>query len=293
LLELPSDQDPRLHPRNLCIHEGYASLALVPIRDRERIVGLIHINDRRKGCFTRERIELLEGIASHIGEALVRKQAEKELEDNAVRLTILAEERERHLAKLAESLSSIIKLVSQVVETRDPYTAGHQRRVAQLAVRISEDMGLPDDQIEDIRVAALLHDVGKMAIPAEILSKPGVLSPIEFELIKGHSEAGYQILTSASMEAPVAEIVYQHHERFDGSGYPRGLTADDLLPEARVLMVADVVEAMTSHRPYRPGLGIESALGEIEQGEGRLYDPDVVESCLRVFREQRFAFSET
>lgn len=203
----------------------------------------------------------------------------------------LAEEQNRNVERLQRSVSSIVEIVSQVAETRDPYTAGHQRRVSELAVRISEDMGTSAAQIEETRIAALLHDIGKMSVPAEILAKPGMLSSLEFELIKVHAEAGYRIIASAQMEGLVAEIVYEHHERCDGSGYPRGLGADELLPASKVLMVADVVEAMTSHRPYRPGLGIEAALAEIEQGAGGRYDAQVATSCLRVFRELGFAFS--
>jgi PAS domain S-box-containing protein/putative nucleotidyltransferase with HDIG domain len=200
-------------------------------------------------------------------------------------------ERKRAEAKLAKSLSSIIGVVGQVVQTRDPYTAGHERRVSELATRIAEDMGMSAGQIDEIRVAALIHDVGKMSVPAEILCKPGELSQIEFELIKAHAESGYEILLSAEMEASIIDMVYQHHERCDGSGYPRGLTSDELLIGAKVLAVADVVEAMSSHRPYREALGIAPALAEIEWGSGQLYDAIIVESCLRVFREQGFVFS--
>ena len=272
LLDLPSDRDPRHHPRNVCIHEGYASMALVPIRDRDGIVGLIHINDRRKGCFTLGEIELLEGIAGSIGAALMRKRVEEQL---------------------ARSLSSITEVVGRVAEQRDPYTAGHQRRVSELAVRMAAELGMSAEEIEEIRIASLIHDVGKMSVPAEILSKPGVLSPLEFELIKGHAKAGHEIILSADMRGQTAEIVYQHHERCDGSGYPRGLSAERLLPGAKVLMVADVVEAMTSHRPYRPGLGIDVALAEIESGSGGLYDSRASEVCLRVFRDGGFVFTET
>jgi PAS domain S-box-containing protein len=204
----------------------------------------------------------------------------------------LVEEQERSVERLSKSLSSIIQIVSQVAETRDPYTAGHQRRVSELAVRLSEGMGMSAEQIEEIRIAALLHDIGKMSVPAEILSRPGALSPLEFELVKGHSEAGYLIIAAAEMEGPTAEIVHQHHERCDGSGYPRGLDGNELLLESKVLMVADVVEAIMSHRPYRAALGRAAALAEIEQGSGRLYEPRVVEACLRLFRETEFAFSE-
>lgn len=200
-------------------------------------------------------------------------------------------ERRRTDALLAESLSSIISVVGRVVETRDPYTAGHERRVAELAVCIAEDMGMTALETENIRIAALIHDVGKISVPAEILSKPGSLSALEFELIKCHPESGYQILFEASMDESIAEMVRQHHERCDGTGYPRGLSGDELLTGAKVLMVADTVEAMVSHRPYRPGLGTEVALAEIARGAGLTYDSHVAESCLRVFHEREFVFS--
>ena len=220
-----------------------------------------------------------------------RKNDETELEHRGAQLVELADERERNLEQLARSFSSLIEVICQVVEIRDPYTAGHQRRVSELAVRISEEMGMPAEQVEEIRVAALIHDVGKMSVPAEILTKPGKLSHSEFELIKDHSEAGYRIIESAHMEGSAAETVFQHHERCDGSGYPRGLMAEQLLPNAKVLMVADVVEAMTSHRPYRAALGMDAALEEIEGGAGRLYDSEVCKACVAVCRDGGFAFS--
>jgi len=203
------------------------------------------------------------------------------------------EERERNLKRLAASLSSTIAVVSRVVEIRDPYTAGHERRVAELSVRIAEEMGMSLEHIEEIRTAALVHDVGKMSVPAEILSKPGRLTQAEFTLIQGHSQSGYDILAEANMEGAITEMVYQHHERCDGSGYPRGLRDDELLMGAKVLAVADVVEAMTAFRPYRPGLGIEAALAEIERGAGQQYDSTVVAACLACFRDKGFAFSST
>ena len=208
------------------------------------------------------------------------------------RLRDLADERERNLEQIAGSLSSLIDVVSRVVEARDPYTAGHERRVSELAVRIAEETGMTPEQVEDIRIAALVHDVGKVSVPAEILSKPGALTSIEFSLIKGHSESGYQILSSANMEHDIAEMVYQHHERCDGSGYPKGLREDELLKGAKVLAVADVMEAMVSHRPYRAGLGVDAALAEIERGAGVQYEAGVSEACVRIFREDGFEFSQ-
>jgi len=193
--------------------------------------------------------------------------------------------------RIERTLTSVIDIAGSIVEVRDPYTAGHQRRVAELAVRIAQDLGMSDLEVADIRVAALLHDIGKAAVPTEILGKPGTISPIEFELIKAHAEAGYRIAVSANLEEPIPELIYQHHERCDGSGYPRGLVGDQILSGAKVLAVADVVEAMMSHRPYRPALGIDVALAEIERGAGRLYDAEVSRVCVALFRERGFEFS--
>jgi HD-GYP domain-containing protein (c-di-GMP phosphodiesterase class II) len=174
------------------------------------------------------------------------------------------------------------------VETRDPYTSGHQIRSAALACAIAIEMGLPQDKIDGIRMAGSIHDIGKLSIPAEILSKPTKLSEIEFALIKEHARKGHEMLKDVESPWPLAEIVHQHHERMDGSGYPRNLKGDDILLEARILAVADVVEAMASHRPYRPGLGIDAALNEIEKNSGTVYDNAVADACLRLFREKSF-----
>jgi PAS domain S-box-containing protein/putative nucleotidyltransferase with HDIG domain len=192
--------------------------------------------------------------------------------------------RKRMEQTLLDTLTSVTDVVGTVSEMRDSYTAGHQRRVAELAVAIARDLGMEHRAIENLRTAALLHDVGKMSVPAEILAKPGTLSAMEFALIQAHPEAGYSVLTSARVPGPVPEIVYQHHERMDGSGYPRGLKGADLLEASKILMVADVVEAMSSHRPYRAALGMDEAVAEIEAGAGTLFDPRVVESCVRVVR---------
>jgi PAS domain S-box-containing protein/putative nucleotidyltransferase with HDIG domain len=196
----------------------------------------------------------------------------------------------RQAERIERTLTSVIDITSNIVELRDPYTAGHQRRVSELAVRIAEKLGASGHEVDDIRVAGLLHDIGKAGIPTEILSKPGELSPIEFTLIKGHVEAGYRLAVSANMAEPIAEMIYQHHERCDGSGYPRGLTGDQTLLGSKVLAVADTVEAMMSHRPYRSALGIKAALAEIERGAGTLYDAWVVEACVRLFNEDGFEF---
>jgi len=183
-----------------------------------------------------------------------------------------------------------IEAISLVTEARDAYTAGHQRKVSKLAVALAEEMGFPKDRVEGIKISALIHDVGKINLPAEILSKPGKLSEIEFNLIKNHSQIGHDILKKIDFPWPIAEIVLQHHEKINGSGYPGGLKGDEILLEAKIICVADVVEAMSSHRPYRPALGIEKALEEISQNKGTLYDPEVVDTCFKLFKEKSFKF---
>jgi len=176
------------------------------------------------------------------------------------------------------------------VEARDPYTAGHQQRVARLACAIACDMALGGDEDEGIRLGGMIHDIGKIHLPAEILSKPGRLSDMEFALVKSHTRVGYDILKDIDFPWPVADIAHQHHERLDGSGYPQGLRGDEICLEARIVAVADVVEAMSSHRPYRPALGIDAALKEIEARRGIWFDPEAVDACLRLFRKKGFGF---
>jgi PAS domain S-box-containing protein/putative nucleotidyltransferase with HDIG domain len=192
--------------------------------------------------------------------------------------------------KLRASLEGTVTALSAVVESKDPYTAGHQRRVTHLACAIAREMGLSQDQIEGIRVMGYLHDIGKIAVPAEILSRPGKINEFEFNLVKQHPMSGFDILKQIVFPWPVAQAVVQHHERLNGSGYPAGLTDKEIILEARVLAVADVVEAMASHRPYRPAVGIKHALEEIVQHKGTLYDPEVVEACIRLFSEKDYEF---
>jgi PAS domain S-box-containing protein len=194
------------------------------------------------------------------------------------------------LDKLREALGGIIQVVSQTVEKRDPYTAGHQRRVSELARTIAKEMGFTSDQVDGLRLAGIIHDLGKISVPAEILSKPDKLTELEFELIKLHPQSGYDILKNVDFPWPIARIVLEHHERIDGSGYPKGLKGEDLLPETKVLVVADVVEAIASHRPYRPALGVDKALEEIKKNSGIHYDPKVVETCIKLFVEKGYKF---
>jgi len=190
--------------------------------------------------------------------------------------------------KLQRTMEATIYTISKIIEIRDPYTAGHQNTVSQLAVAIAQEMKLSEDKIEGIRIAALVHDIGKINIPSEILSKPSKLNNMEFSLIKNHPKVGYDILRRIDFSWPVAKIVLQHHEKIDGSGYPKGLKNNNILLEAKIIGVADVVEAMSSHRPYRPAWGIDKALEEISKNKGILYDPEVVDACLKLFKKKEF-----
>ena len=201
------------------------------------------------------------------------------------------DERDQVLARLRKTLGTMIQAMSAAVEARDPYTSGHQRRVAALARSIAAEMNLSRDQIEGIRMAASIHDMGKISIPAEILSMPRKLSKLEFDLVKTHSQAGHDIIKDIDFPWPIANIILQHHERINGSGYPHGLRGDNILLEARILAVADVVEAMASYRPYRPALGLDTALEEITRNKNILYDGEVVEACLKIFREKKYEFT--
>lgn len=196
-------------------------------------------------------------------------------------------------ARLRDALSATVGAAAMMVETRDPYTAGHQRRVADLGRSIALEMQLTDEQIEGIHMAGMVHDLGKISVPSEILSKPTRLTDLEYRLIKTHPQAGYDILKDIAFSWPIARIVLEHHERMNGSGYPHGLKRDQALLESRILSVADVVEAMASHRPYRAGLGMEAALAEIEANREILYDPLAVDACLKLFREKGYHFSES
>ena len=205
----------------------------------------------------------------------------QEKEKRAAELVIINEE-------LHESLLNTVRVAMILSELRDPYTAGHERRVAEICVAICAELGFEKHRQEGMRVAGYLHDIGKIQIPAEILSMPRALTKIEYSLICEHSQSGYNVLKSVRFPWPIAEIVLQHHERMDGSGYPNKLKGESIIFEARILAVADTVEAMASHRPYRAALGIEKALIEIEQGRGKLFDTAVVDACLKLFREKEF-----
>lgn len=201
------------------------------------------------------------------------------------------EELQKSMINLRKALEGTIRVVASTVEVRDPYTAGHQRRVAHLARDIASEMGLSGEIIDGVYMAGVVHDLGKICVPAEILSKPTELNTIEFNLIKTHPQVGFDLLKTIDFPWPIARIVLQHHEKINGSGYPNGLAGDEILLEARILTVADVVEAMASHRPYRPSRGTDKALDEISRNSGRFYDPEVADVCLKLFLEKGYVFT--
>jgi len=251
------------------------SAIIAPMRSEGEVTGTLHVQSVEANAFDEADVALVAGMANVAAIAL--RNAE------------LVRESVRQARRLRNAFEGIVETVSTATEARDPYTAGHQQRVAQLAVAIAETLGLDADTVEGIRVAGTVHDIGKIGIPAEILSKPGKLTETEFQIIQAHSENAYKILESIDFPWPIAEVVYQHHERLDGSGYPRQLAGDEISLEARILAVADVVEAMASHRPYRPALGLDAALAEIESCKSTKLDTQAVEACLALFNERGYS----
>ncbi len=262
--------------RALLEEEGWGAMLALPMVVRNEVIGLAELFDRRLRPFTTAEIELAQTLVNQAAIALENTWAQEELQ--------------KSFQRLQRTLEGTVSALMSAVEMRDRYTAGHQRRVTQLACAIANEMGLPEERIEGLRMAGLIHDLGKINVPAEILSKPGRLNDIEYGLIKAHPQVGYDVLKTIDFPWPVAQIVLQHHERLNGSGYPQGLLGEGVLLEARILAVADVVEAMASFRPYRPALGIDRALEEISQNRGVFYDPEVVEACLKLFAEKGFEF---
>lgn len=227
-----------------------------------------------KLTFLRDKNNKAVGILSIVRDITDRKEAESRLHQS--------------LESLKKAVSTTIQVLVSALESRDPYTTGHQSRASDLACAITTEMGLDQDKIEGIRMASIIHDIGKLAVPTEILAKPGKLTDIEFLLIKQHSQTGYEMLKDVESPWPLAQIVHQHHERMNGTGYPKNLKGDEILLESRILAVADVVEAISSDRPYRPSLGIDFALEEIDKNKGILYDDVVANACLNLFREKGF-----
>ncbi|MDQ9169754.1 PAS domain S-box protein [Oxalobacteraceae bacterium R-40] len=268
--------------RERALERGYHSGIALPLKAQDKIFGSLTIYARESDAFDLEEVKLLQQLADDLafGVAALRLQTERNR---------IVHEHSRQAEQLHQSLIDSIQAIATMVELRDPYTAGHEARVANLAAAIAHELGLDRERIEGIKLASLIHDVGKIKVPAEILNKPGRLSAIEFELIKLHPQSGYEVLKDIQFPWPIARIVYEHHERVDGTGYPRGLRGDEILLDSKILAVADVVESMQSHRPYRPGLGIETALAEISQHRGVWFDAVVCDACLRLFREGRYS----
>ena len=268
--------DPACAPwREQAVKHGNASAIALPLLDGAAAFGCLTIYAAKANAFNQDEIDLLEEMAGDLA--------------FGIRMLRLNQEQQRSTEQIRKGLEGTVLAIATMVEMRDPYTAGHQRRVADLATAIAVEMGLPEDQARGIHLAGTIHDLGKIQTPAEILSKPGRLSAAEFSLIKLHPQNGYDILKNIDFPWPIAQMVFQHHERLDGSGYPYGLKGDEILLEARILTVADVMEAMSSHRPYRPGLGLDVALAEIGKGRGSHYDPDVVDACVRLFTLKGYA----
>jgi len=280
------------HYKGVDSKTGYEirSILGVPLISRGKPIGVIQVVDTAQGVFDSTHQILLEWLAASAAIAIDNARLYQRARDEIRQREEAEAELKKSVLTLHRTLDGTIQAIALIVETKDPYTAGHQRRVALLVEAIGKKLGLSKERIETLRITGLIHDIGKMATPTAILSKPGLLNKNEFALIKEHSKVGYEILKKVAFPCPVAEIVYQHHERMDGSGYPRGLSGNDILLEARILSVADVVEAMSSHRPYRATLGVEVALEEIKRQKGMYYDPEVVMACLDIFQSGEFCF---
>lgn len=266
-IELPAGSS----DESFVLHRFISTPATV---DGTRLGRVVVANAERD--YAAEDIRTVERLADIYALAAHRKKVQEDL-------------RQAH-SQLARALNATVNALASTIEMRDPYTAGHQRRVSKLACAIAEGLGFSAERVESIRMAGLVHDIGKIGVPSEILSKPSVLRDVEFGLIKHHSQTGYDILKDVDFPRPIAQIVLQHHERMNGKGYPLGLAGNEILIEARIVSVADVVEAMSSHRPYRPALGIEKALEEISWNRGVLYDTDAVDVCLDLFNRKHFTF---
>jgi PAS domain S-box-containing protein/putative nucleotidyltransferase with HDIG domain len=277
--------NPKLAPwRDAALARSLLSSIAMPLNGASGTIGALTLYAREVDAFSEEEVRLLQELTADLafGIATLRTREERDR---------ISDAHERQAAILRKSLEDGIQAIAATVEVRDPYTSGHQKRVAELAAALAKELGLSEDRIHGLHLAGVVHDLGKISIPAEILAKPGKLTPIEYTLIQGHAQAGYEILKDIDFPWPIATIVRQHHERMDGSGYPQGLKGEDILLESRIMAVADVVEAMGSHRPYRPTLGIDVALQEIERGSGTRYDLNVAGACIKLFREGRYVLA--
>jgi len=271
------ENNPIYHPwRDEASKYGYASSIALPLMDETRVIGVLNMYSLRRSAFSEDEIDFLTEIAGDIAVGIKLLRLEKELKQSA--------------CSLAKTLESTTEALTLILGKRDPYTASHQQRVSRLACAIARGLNLTDDNIEGIKVAGSLHDIGKVYVPAEILSKPSKLTESEFSIMKTHPQVGYDIIKSIKFPWPVAPVVLQHHERMNGTGYPHGLTGEMITMGAKILAVADVVEAMSSHRPYRPALGIDKALEEISKNRAILYDDNIAGVCLALFTNKNFSF---
>jgi len=279
--EDPNKDCPECPFRKICP----GRMIISPMSYENKIYGTLAISYPEVFTPDIEEKKLLKEVSDDLGFAFHSIELEEENKKNKGKL-------KESLEKAQKFLDGTVKALSSVVEKRDPYTAGHQKRVAQLAVALGKELGLNDEKLEALRMASLLHDIGKIHIGAEVLNKPTKLDKLEMSMIKTHSTVGYEILKSVDFPGPVAEIVLQHHERLDGSGYPKGLSAAEISLEAKILAVADVIEAYTSKRPYRLAYSFDDAIKKVSEGKGTLYDREVVEKCIKLFKEKDFSFSD-
>jgi putative nucleotidyltransferase with HDIG domain len=278
--------DPLFLPwREAALQRGYRACIGLPLLDaKDAVFGVLHVYAAESNAFVPAEVMLLEEMSADLafGVETLHTRLERDL---------AWKKNEQHVTQLEKNLEDTVRAIATIVEMRDPYTAGHQVRVAALAAAIAGEMGLPAQEVHAIHLAGLLHDVGKIQVPAEILTKPGKISAIEYSLIQVHSQAGYDILKGIDFPWPLAQMVLQHHERMDGSGYPQGLQGEQILLGARILGVADVVEAMTSHRPYRSALGIDVALEEVTRLRATQFDARVSDACLTLFRQRGYVLA--
>ena len=291
---------------NECYFEAEAiwfenrKILLFRLLERSQEDERILIQKMREKSLIYEQLVLTEKELRMARDKLEERVKERTSELNKVNLNLKQENQERKTAekklneswkRISEAMEGTVRAMASLIEIKDPYTAGHQKRVANLAFVIAKEMKISENRIEGLHIAGNLHDIGKIYLPSEFLSKPGKLSRAEFDIIKTHPIIAYDILKSVKFPWKIDEIVLQHHERLNGSGYPYKLRGRKIILEARILAVADTVEAMSSHRPYRPALGIKEALEEITLNRGRLYDPKVVDACIKVFKQKKFKFT--
>ena len=278
-----SENDPRFLPwRERSKLYGIRSVIAVPIKDHEpQAIGALTVYANLPNAFSEIEVQLFESLAKEIGFGLAAIEKQRLLDEEITK-------REQLNTQLVDSLNATIEAISKTMEWRDPYTAGHQKKVALLSQAIARKLGWGEKRIKGLYLAALVHDIGKIATPAEILTKPSMLTEIEMTLIKEHPKTGYNILKDIPFTWPIAQAVYQHHERLDGSGYPNKLSGDSIIPEAKILAVADTIEAISSHRPYRPGLGLEKAILQVKAEAGKTLDPAICEAACQLLERDEF-----